>query len=188
MWKTVFAAMTAFAIAGSTLTYAQQPAERDARSDRQPITPEDRAAFLDARIAGLKAGLGLTVDQEKNWGAFEQTIRDLAKSRFDRMEARRTAAPSSDPIERLRRRADAMTQTAAVLKKLADTGAPLYQSLDDAQKRRFVMLAYHVLPRMGWHRSEYRRSDREHDSDRSPDDRGHDSDRSRDDREDDIDR
>jgi len=43
------------------------------------------------------------------------------------------------PIE-YREGADAMTQRAANLKKLADASEPLYKSLDDAQKRRFAAL------------------------------------------------
>ncbi len=34
-----------------------------------------------------------------------------------------------------------MTQRGAALKKLADASAPLYASLDEGQKHRFVMLA-----------------------------------------------
>ena len=52
-------------------------------------------AFTDARVAGLKAGLKLTAEQEKNWPAVETAIRDLAKERADRMAdraARRGAA------------------------------------------------------------------------------------------------
>ena len=49
--------------------------------------------------------------------------------------------PSSDPVMRLQRLADALTVRGAALKRLADTLAPLYQSLDDGQKRRFTILA-----------------------------------------------
>jgi hypothetical protein len=120
---------------------------------------EDAAAFTDARIAGLKAGLKLTPEQEKNWPAVETAIRDLAKDRADRMktrmermaalrEARRggdntqsgPAQPRPDAIARLREGADAMTARAANLKKLADAAEPLYKSLDDGQKHRFGML------------------------------------------------
>ena len=38
-------------------------------------------------------------------------------------------------------RADLMSQRGASLKEIADAAAPLYQSLDDAQKRRFSVLA-----------------------------------------------
>ena len=52
------------------------------------LSTEDVAAFTDARIAGLKAGLKLTAEQEKNWPAVETAIRDLAKQRADRMKER----------------------------------------------------------------------------------------------------
>ena len=43
-------------------------------------------------------------------------------------------------LARLRHGADAMTDRAAGLKKLADAAEPLYKSLDDGQKHRFAML------------------------------------------------
>src|SRR5262249_41202353 len=81
-----------------------------------------------------------TPDQEKNWPVFEQAARDYAKMRGDRISAMRGAAPPSDPVERLRQRATAMTDTGAALKKLADATEPLYKSLDENQKRRFGVL------------------------------------------------
>ena len=50
------------------------------------------------------------------------------------------------PFDRLAHRADAMAKTSAALKKVADTGAPLYQSLTDAQKERFKTLARVLRP------------------------------------------
>src|SRR5262249_10908840 len=47
---------------------------------------------------------------------------------------------SEDPVERLRQRATALSETGAALKKLADATDPLYKSLDDSQKRRFGVL------------------------------------------------
>jgi hypothetical protein len=41
----------------------------------------------------------------------------------------------------LRGYADDLTTRGATLKSVADAAAPLYQSLDEAQKRRFVTLA-----------------------------------------------
>jgi hypothetical protein len=60
-----------------------------------------------------------------------------------------------NPIERLQKRADAMATRGAALKRLADAGAPLYQSLDDAQKHRFAVLA-HMLRAHGPHRAMWR--------------------------------
>src|SRR5690348_13347990 len=155
MLKTILAGSAALAIAGSSLVYAQQQAapqapanaERGARQ-RVQLTPEDRGAFLDARVAALKAGLKLTPDQDKNWPAFEQAYRDFAKERGERRAERRAQQPrrGGDPIERLERRADNLSKTGTALKHLADAARPLYQSLDDAQKRRFVMLSRAMRP------------------------------------------
>ena len=111
------------------------------------LSADDMRAFADARIAALHAGLELRPDQEKNWPPFEQALHAAAKDRIDRIQARQAArdgdqqAQASDPIERLKRVADAMSKRGAALKQIADTAAPLYQSLDDAQKNRFRILA-----------------------------------------------
>jgi hypothetical protein len=56
-----------------------------------------------------------------------------------------------DPFDRLKRRAEAMSRLSSALKRLADAGTPLYQSLGDAQKHRFMMLAHILRPHwMGW--------------------------------------
>ena len=52
----------------------------------------------------------------------------------------RSATPSNDPVERLRQRAGALSDTGAALKRLADATDPLYKSLDENQKRRFAVL------------------------------------------------
>ena len=154
--KTIAATAIALTLAGAGFALAQstppQAAQDNARAPR--VSTEDAAAFADARIAGLRAGLKLTPEQEKNWPALETAIRDLAKQRADRMtqardrmsarrEARRggdNAAPAPDAIGRLRDGATAMTARADGLKKLADASEPLYKSLDDGQKRRFATL------------------------------------------------
>ena len=141
MWKTVLAGSTALAIAGATLAYAQQgPGGRDIAPRWRP-SAEDISAFGDARIAALHAGLKLSAEQEKSWPAVESALRDLAKQRSAWFTARASADRPKDPIERLALRADVMTKRGAALKKLADAAGPLYKSLDEAQQRRFVVLA-----------------------------------------------
>ena len=39
----------------------------------------------DAKLAGMKAGLGLTADQEKLWAPLEFAVKDADKSRIDAM-------------------------------------------------------------------------------------------------------
>jgi hypothetical protein len=147
MWKMVLAGTTALAIAGGTLAYAQQ-----GPSPRMPHwrpSAQDMAAFADARIAALHAGLKLTADQEKHWPAVESALHDLAKQGAERRAARADADRPKDPLERLSRRADAMQAHGAALKKLAEAAGPLYQSLDDGQKHRLVVLARVLRPHEG---------------------------------------
>jgi hypothetical protein len=148
------AAMT---IAGATGAFAQQqpaPAPTPAPEGSQLFerwrpSAEDIGALTDARLAGLKAGLRLTPAQEQHWPAVERAVRDAIKERWDRFSARGAVPRPSDPIERLRQRADAMTSRANSIRRLADAAAPLYQSLDEGQKRRFAMLARMAGPRGG---------------------------------------
>jgi LTXXQ motif family protein len=151
MWKAALAGTTALVIVGSSLVYAQQRG-RPGGSERWQPNIEDMRAFADARLAALHVGLGLTADQEKNWPVFEQASREMAKLRLDRVAAavntRRDRQPqSSDPADRMHRRAAAMTETGASLKKVADAVDPLYKTLDDGQKRRFAMLEHMLAPR-----------------------------------------
>jgi hypothetical protein len=133
--RKILIATTMLTIASSTLAFAQQPSRAEA-SHHTRMTADDIAAFADARIAGLKTALKLTPAQEKNWPAVEQALRDISKERLARRAAR-TAAQPVDATERLRDRADALAERASALRRLADAEKPLYQSLDEAQKRRF---------------------------------------------------
>ena len=170
MWKKAVVGAAVVLVAGSMMVYAQQqrfggPGGAGGMMG-SPLagwrpSADDMSAFADARIAALHAGLRLTADQEKSWPAFEQALRDAAKIRIERRTAARDQQPSANPIERMQRRADAMTTRGAALKRLADTAAPLYQSLDDAQKQRFTLLARFLRPHerhggMMEHRMEHR--------------------------------
>src|ERR671937_2937733 len=108
MWKAIVAGTAALAIAGTSLVYAQQRGGRDGMMQGGQPSTEDMRAFGEARLAALKAGLMLTPEQEKNWPAFEQAARDLAKTRMDRRSAMRDAPATDDPVERLRQRATAL--------------------------------------------------------------------------------
>ena len=136
MRKAVIAGITLLSMAGPTLAYAQQPSP----GDRPRMTAEDMAAFTDARIAARKAALKLTPEQEKHWPALEQALRDVGKERAERREMRRTTERRGDAIQRLRDRADRLGTRAAALRRIADAAQPLYQSLDEAQKRRFDVM------------------------------------------------
>src|SRR6201994_728766 len=121
MKKFAIAGIAALAIAGSTAVYAQH---RPWFHEHMRMNPEDRAALADARIAAVHAGLKLNPDQEKLWPPVEAAVRDFAKLRIDRANARMSAPQDEqqpqDPVARLRERADRMAATAASLKKIAD--------------------------------------------------------------------
>ena len=152
MSKFAIAAVAALAIAGSTAVYAQH---RHWGYGQMRMNPEDRAAYADARIAAVHAGLKLTADQEKLWPPVEAAVREFAKLRIDRANARMNAAQGDssqqkpdDPVARLRERADNMATSAAAMKKIADAADPLYKTLDDSQKRRLAILT-HMERRFG---------------------------------------
>lgn len=158
------AGVAALAIAASTAVYAQH--HRHWGHTR--MAPEDRAAFVDARIAAVHAGLKLNADQEKLWPPVEAAVRDFAKLRIDRANARMNApadSPRPDPVTRLRERADNMTASAAAMRKIADAADPLYKTLDDGQKRRLSALTRMEGRFGGWR---HRMMDR----DDGPDNRG----------------
>ena len=106
------------------------------------MTPEDRAAFLDARLAAVKAGLKLTPDQEKLWPPVETAVRDNMKAMTDLRDQMKAADKPTDMMDGLTRMADATSARADGLHKLADAAKPLYASLDDAQKGRLPVLLH----------------------------------------------
>jgi zinc resistance-associated protein len=109
----------------------------------QRFSAQDLAAFAEARIAGLKTGLQLKPEQEKLWSTLESVLRDTAKARVARIEDWRDHAPETfdaDPVGALQRRAQGMTVRAGELEKIAAAAKPLYDNLDEAQKRRFGAL------------------------------------------------
>jgi hypothetical protein len=160
MWKKVLIGAAVVALAGTTIVYAQhRPFAWHRPHHAFVFNTDDLPALLDARVAALHAGLRLTPDQDKNWSAFEDAYRGVAKLRLDRLTQARGTSPNSDDtappapasppslLDRLERRAEALTQRGAALKKLADATAPLYNSLDEGQKRRFNILASPMGPR-----------------------------------------
>jgi hypothetical protein len=134
--------------------YAQAPTTTPAP---QVSGAENADSLTDVRINIVKAALQLTSDQEKLWPAVEDAIRTRAKNRQDRIAnaaARinelRDRTPieilrDRDPIDFMHRRADALAQRSADLKKLADAWQPLYATLSPDPRRRMAFLTVFVL-------------------------------------------
>lgn len=132
-------------------------------TERMQQWTADHAAMLDAGLAGLKAGLKLTADQEKLWPPFEAAVRDAAKSRMERamgmmarmqdmqpMREQKAASgaernPAASPVDRLDAIAQRLQQRADALKAFADAAKPFYASLDPSQQRLFGLLGGDLL-------------------------------------------
>jgi len=147
---------TALAIAGVGISIVAQGAfAAPANSAAMPSAAEIQslqqrnAVLLDAHLAGMKAGLKLNDQQAALWPPFEAAIRDAAKSRADRWaqtRERMSAAEKPSPLERMTLMADHLDHNATELRAVADAGKPLYDSLDDTQKRAFGPLMQEFKP------------------------------------------
>jgi zinc resistance-associated protein len=116
-------------------------ADRGERGFSGRVSPEDREAFVDARIAALHAALKLTPDQEKLWPVVEQAVKQLASQRRSRLAWRETRRQLRDDFPTgLRSIAERQAARAEALRQVADAVAPLYASLDEGQRRRAGML------------------------------------------------
>ena len=156
MWKKALAATAALLITGSIVVLAQQAPQPESNIENKSklqntgiaelliglkLSADDMQAYSDTRLAALHVGLMLDVDQEKNWTAFEQAVHQLAKLRADSHATPPESDLSSDVVQQLRRQAHSLSIRSSGLEELADALGPLYQSLNDGQKRRFTNLA-----------------------------------------------
>ena len=74
MKRTWIAALAAFGVCASAFALSAAAAAGDqqpSRAERAGQWAADREVMLDAKLAGMKAGLQLTPDQEKLWTPFE---------------------------------------------------------------------------------------------------------------------
>lgn len=141
------------ALMGAQLATAQQatdPPKAEAPKEGFKLSEADRAAFREARLAALHAGLALTPDQEKLWPSVETALRDFAKL-IAEQKAKHHAAwhedkDKIDPIAKLKQRSENLLARGAALKKVADAAAPLYASLTDEQKHRLPILLHALRP------------------------------------------
>lgn len=156
MKRTIIAATAAALLAGVTFgVAAPKPGSPDHPRPSVEQMAEFAGAMSDARIAALKAGLRLTSEQEKLWPAVETALKEAAKERMENRAERRAQRADMpkgerpDVIERLRAQADGMVERGQMMKKVADAAAPLYDSLDESQQRRFAILFKQIEhPRM----------------------------------------
>ncbi len=116
------------------------------QADRRGPSDNQIANDVDARIARLKADLRLTPDQENNWGGLQTAFHDYGVGEYKSLLAGRSARTEDqtshddrpNDIAMMRDEADALTEKATSLKKLADAAEPIYGSLDDRQRHKLM--------------------------------------------------
>lgn len=153
MLKTAAVAVAALFVAASPLAHAQgQSTDKQGR-----LSAAEPDSITNLRVEVVKAALQLTPSQEKYWPAIEDAIRTRAKHRTarlvnlaDRVSDMQDSNPlelmlNRNPADFMHRRADALAQRSADLKKLGDAWEPLFQTLNPDQKRRLALLRLVVL-------------------------------------------
>jgi hypothetical protein len=130
-----------------------------AQSDEQPTHAELvqrwAEAGIDAQLKGMKTSLRLTADQEKDWAPFESAVKDAEKARVIALQKEQSSNLS--PMDRNSAKADRFAQSQADLEKIIEAAKPLYQSLDGAQKHKFIALGRMLVPERGQFAKEIRR-------------------------------
>ena len=146
------AVITTALVASASLAYAQSG------QTVGKVSATAATALTDARVDLTKAALQLTADQEKFWPPIEQAIRARAKDRQARLADISSEFGDRSPIEIIRdrnpvefmqRRAEALAQRAADLKKLSEAWDPLYKTLTPEQKKRMAVLTLLVGREIG---------------------------------------
>jgi hypothetical protein len=144
MKRILLGTLAAAAVSIMTLTAAAaQSDQKPSREERMQHWAADHETMLHAKLAGMKAGLGLRADQENLWTAFESSINDAFKSHMETMQKMmkmREDGERVSPVDRMEFMAGRMAQGAGELKRISEATKPLYASLDDKQKRNFELL------------------------------------------------
>jgi hypothetical protein len=144
--RKILSAVTAAALLISAFTHLAA-----AQSDQQPTHAELvqhwAEAAIDAQLKGMKTSLRLTADQEKDWGPFESAVKDAEKARLIALQKEQSSGLS--PMDRLNAKAERLAESQAGLDKIVEAAKPLYLSLDDTQKHKFITLGRMLVPERG---------------------------------------
>jgi hypothetical protein len=118
-----------------------KPVQVLTQSGAPQLTAEQIVTNSDANIDRIKTELNLTAEQEKNWASFSSAMHNLGHSGADRLNlriARQKRDPPDDIIEQMRNEAQFLNDRSNDQRGVADAAEPLYASLDDKQKQKFI--------------------------------------------------
>src|SRR3984885_4006655 len=149
MRRTLLAMLAAVALSASAFAQSDQqpPAPSDQKPTHAELAQHWAEAALDTQLKGMKASLGLTADREKDWDSFEAAVRDAAKARVLALQKEQSSGLS--PMDRNLAKADRIGQGQASLAKIVEAAKPLYASLDNAYKQKFITLGRTLVPERG---------------------------------------
>jgi len=169
MRKLLVTSVAALALAGSAFAFNALAGPGEGPDEQHMhAMAEDHGFMLDARLAGMKAGLRLTPEQLKFWAPFETAVRDAAKAHteailamHEKMHEEMHKGERPSPIERMNEMSEHLAKASAEMKSIADAAKPLFDGLDETQKHHFgpLLMGLRELPpdgemRGGWERHE----------------------------------
>jgi periplasmic protein CpxP/Spy len=130
-------------------TPAPTPAAKaPAKAVRKRPTQEER---VEARIKALHAELKITPDQEQEWGAVAQVMRDSARNIDELSQKRTTDRSKMSAVDNLRSYQAIADAHADEMNKLVPAFSALYDKMSDAQKKNADMVFNHRQARRTHH-------------------------------------
>jgi hypothetical protein len=134
-----------------TLAAAVLSASAAAQTDQQPTHAEQVQHWaevgIDAQLKSMKTGLHLSADQVALWGPFEAAVKDGAKARV--LALQKEQSDSLSPMDRNLAKADRIAQGQATIESMVDAAKPLYATLSDEQKHKFIAFGRMLVPERG---------------------------------------
>ena len=142
----MISAATIAALSASNFTI-NAAAQSDQKPTHEELVQHWAEAAIDAQLKGMKSSLRLTDTQEENWGPFESAVKDAEQARL--VALKKEQSDNLSPMDRLNAKAERVAQSQADLEKIVEAAKPLYVSLDDAQKHKFIALGRMLVPERG---------------------------------------
>jgi len=151
--------MLAAAVAAAALSAFGFATAAAAEDDKQPTHAELVQRWAEAAINGqlksIKSSLRLSADQEKLWDPFESAVQDGENARL--LALQKEQSDHLSPMDRLTAKADRLAESRANLEKIVEAAKPLYATLGDEQKHKFITLGRMLVPERGSFVKEMRR-------------------------------
>lgn len=135
------------AIAGATPVLAQEAASAAKPKNHYTMTHDDKGNDIEYRIKKLHDALGITSEQEDDFGNVASAMRESRDDMSKMMQERREQRASASAIDSLKAYEKMAQAHADSMEKFVDAFEPFYDKLPDAQKQKAD--AFFRKPMMG---------------------------------------